>query len=239
LPTEIGVPHRLGKRWFISLAGDPGVGKTTLAASAPDPLFIDVSDETMVLAYTPGKENTPVVHCRTPGEVSEVVQNVFTGKIKCGTLILDNMTDLQGIQLHKSSNTLKTGRELAGTIVPIIQDYGISTVQCRDLIREFFMRTDFPSNVIVITHLLEVIKKGETTVSTIRASLTEKLAGTLYGAVQASLVLSRKWEGVGAQRKEIRTIRAAPTSIIQAKNRLGLPEEFPADQLWSLLEGKK
>lgn len=239
MPVEIGVPHRLGKRWFISLAGDPGVGKTTLAASAPDPLFIDTGNETMVLAYTSGKENTPVIHISEPGKVSEVTQDVFTGKIKCGTLILDNMSDLQGIQLHKTSNQLKDKRMFADVIIPIQQDYNIATVQMRDLIREFFMKDNFPCNVLIVTHLAEVSKKGEDSVSTIRASLTPKLAGTLYGAVDASLIISKSFRGVGDKRELVRTIRAAPTAVVQAKNRLGLPDEFPADQLWSLLEGKK
>ena len=227
-------PQRLGNHWFIGISGDPGVGKTTLCALAPDPLFIDTGTETMVLAYTEGLEQTRVIHVDTSSEASEVVNEVKAGKIKCGTLILDNMSDLQFMQLKKSSQSLKTGRSRDGVIVPILEDYNISTVQCRDMIDDF-QKSSFPCNVIIITHRLEVTKDGSL-VST-RVNLTEKLAGRLNGAVTANLILTQKINSIKGTVE--RTLRANPTTTIQAKNRLGLPDEFPAADLWQIMKGKQ
>jgi hypothetical protein len=34
------------------------------------------------------------------------------------------------------------------------------------------------------------------------------------------------------------TLRANPTSIIVAKNRLALPDEFPAEEFWNIMKEK-
>jgi len=236
---SVGKPGRLGGRWFICISGDPGVGKTTLCAGAPNPLWLDTGSETMVLSYTESvKDELPPVICLDdPFQLDEICWDIRNDKLSCGTLIVDNFTDLQGIQLDFSSERLKTGRDRGGVTVPILEDYNISTVLCRKAIRKHFMRQDFPCNVIVVCHRLEVKEKGSESISKVRVSLTEKLAGTLNGAVDANLVLSRKINSV--KKTTERILRANPTNLIEAKNRIGLPDEFPAEDLWEELEKRK
>jgi len=219
----------------MSISGEPGSGKTTLCASAPDPVFIDTGEETMTLAYTEGFENfDSVFHVHTHKDVWEINEAIKNGDLLCKTLILDNMSDLQYLQLDYTSELLKTGRDRAGTIIPIQEDYNISTAQCRKLIKDWMSPT-FPCDVIVIVHRTEVIDE-KTSKTTVRAALTPKLADYLYRAVSMGLFLEAKPNSFKGTE---RTLRAMPTSVIQAKNRVALPETFPATQLWKLIEEKR
>jgi hypothetical protein len=219
----------------MSISGEPGAGKTTLAAHAPDPVFIDTGEETMVLAYTEGFENFDrIYHVKTHKDVSEINEAIKDGKIKCSTLILDNMSDLQFLQLDYTSELLKTGRNRADTIIPIQEDYNISTAQCRKLIRDW-MQPSYPCDVIVIVHRAEITNE-KTQQTIVRASLTPKLSNYLFGSVSMALFLEAKPNSFKGTE---RTLRANPTTVIQAKNRVALPDTFPAEKLWATIEERR
>ena len=72
----------------ICIFGADGVGKTQFAAGAPDPFFIDLNRGSLrydVKRVIPGSW----------GEAIEWVNAVETGKVKCKTLVIDSITDLE------------------------------------------------------------------------------------------------------------------------------------------------
>ena len=74
--------------------GPPGVGKSTFAASAPDPLFIDCDNRTAHLDVRRIKPDSW-------DELLEVLRLVARDEIKCGTVVIDTL-DHAEMLLHKS-----------------------------------------------------------------------------------------------------------------------------------------
>lgn len=72
--------------------GAPGTGKSTFAAGAPDPLFIDVDNRTAHL-------NVRRIKPESWEEILEVFRLVAKGDIKCGTLVIDTL-DHAELLLH-------------------------------------------------------------------------------------------------------------------------------------------
>ena len=70
-----------------------GLGKTTFAAGAPDPLIIDANKGSHML-------NVQRVEPESWTEVKEWVSAVERGDVKCETLVLDTITDLE-LMSHK------------------------------------------------------------------------------------------------------------------------------------------
>jgi hypothetical protein len=73
--------------------GGPGVGKSTFAAGAPDPFFIDTDNRTAHL-------NVRRLKPDSWEEVLEVFRLVAKGELKCGTLVVDTL-DHAEILLHR------------------------------------------------------------------------------------------------------------------------------------------
>jgi len=240
---KTGQPKALVGNWFICLFGEPGVGKTSLCAYAPPPVhWIDTGSETMILAYTsslPDMGDIPqpeAVHfCPEPQDVASVLLDVKAKKLKPATLVLDNLSDLTHAQLRDSATKLKTGRDRAGVTIPIQEDYLIATTFERNFFLDFEAEA-YPCNVVVLAHRLEETNE-KTKRTTIRPDLPPKLSNQLTGKVNAQLFMTLEVNQL--LKTEIRTVRARPTNIIEAKNRFDLPAEFPASDLWKLIGEKK
>jgi hypothetical protein len=73
--------------------GGPGVGKSTFAAGAPDPVFVDCDNRT---------DHLDVRRIKPVGweEILEVFRLVAKGELKCGTLVVDTL-DHAEMLLHK------------------------------------------------------------------------------------------------------------------------------------------
>lgn len=226
-------PEGLVGNWFINLYGDPGVGKSSLCAYAPPPVhWIDTGQETMIFHYDKHLPRPAAIYdCHSNTDVAGVIHDVTIGKIRnVGTLVFDNATDFLHAQLDDTATKLKTGRDRGGVLVPTQEDYLISTA----LLRSWWLKFEknFVCNVVVICHRLEDVNPKTNRV-TIRPDLNPKAANQFSGKVSAQLFMTLQVNQL--QKEEIRTIRSRPTNIIQAKNRLGLPEEFPAEELWKLI----
>lgn len=78
----------------VILGGFDGVGKSSAAAGAPDPFFLDVdrgTNQLDVRRVTPGSWD----------ETLEWIAAVATGKVECKTLVLDTLTKLEQMQHDK------------------------------------------------------------------------------------------------------------------------------------------
>jgi AAA domain-containing protein len=72
----------------ICLYGADGVGKTQFAAGAPDPFFIDLNRGSL-------QYDVKRVIPESWGEAIEWVNAVDSGSVKCKTLVIDSITDLE------------------------------------------------------------------------------------------------------------------------------------------------
>lgn len=232
-PTK---PEKLKGHYVGAIFGAPGVGKTTLAGSAPDPVFIDTGNETLTLAYTKGCEDIPVYKCDSHQKIMEVVADVRVGKIKCRTLIVDNVSDQQRFQLTHSADVLKTGRNFAGVMVPAQQDFRVATVAIGNMI-DLMKEDKFPVDVLLLAHVAHVTNKEGHEIAT-RFGVTPSLAGRILGAVDFALYMTMKVGG-SMRKEDERTLRAKPTVLLESKNRISLPDEFPAEDLWSIIESRR
>lgn len=92
----------------LMVHGGPGVGKSTFAASAPDPFFIDTDNRTAHLDVRRVKPDSWE-------DVLEVFRLVAKGELKCSTLVVDTL-DHAEILLHRDLCTQHN--------VPTIEDIG-------------------------------------------------------------------------------------------------------------------
>lgn len=67
-----------------------GVGKTTCAASAPDPVFLDMNRGSL-------KFDVQRFHPKDWDEAVEFTTAVETGQVKCKSYVLDSLTELEGM----------------------------------------------------------------------------------------------------------------------------------------------
>jgi hypothetical protein len=229
-------PKKLTGHYFGMIYGEPGAGKTTLCARAPGPVVhVDTGNESLTLAYDPELADADVYKCGSHQEIMEVVMDVRIKKIPCRTLIIDNCTDQQRLRLRQSSVKLVKGRDFDGEIIPIQQDYNIVFTAMGSMF-DVMKDNKFPADILLVAHRKEYVDE-KTKAQIIRPNLTPALSDRVSGDVDFMLLLEKK---VNMMRKETtRTLRASSTNIIEAKNRVGLPDEFPAEDFWHLIEERR
>jgi|SRR5579864_4447058 len=97
---------RLIRRDRIFAYGMDGVGKTKFACGAPDPLVIDANKGSL-------KFDVSRVEVETWEETLEALTMVENGELKCGTLVLDSISDLE-LMSHKVLFPNSTASEHGG-----------------------------------------------------------------------------------------------------------------------------
>lgn len=135
------------KNFSMILYGPPGLGKTTLALSAPDPILID---------YDNGVSRVKAYHrCPTimPSTYEEVLKDIKSEDVKnCKTLIIDTggsfVTYLQdwAMRTNPTINCQKNGALSLKGFGAVKQEFQRFTNHCRDVLRK---------NVIYVFHSIE------------------------------------------------------------------------------------
>ena len=167
------------------LAGHPGTGKTTLAATAQDSVYgrdvfvIDVDGGTRSIADR--KDVTVFVPERFE-EITEVYTFLENEEHSFKTIVIDTLTEMQKLGLK----SIMAGQ---GELTPSLQDYGKSNEQITGLIRAFrkFAYTKGWS-VIFVTHLKE-FKDERTGAVVIRSALTPAASESACAIVDCVAVL--------------------------------------------------
>ncbi len=80
----------------IGIYGRPGVGKTTLAATAPSPVFLLTEEGLGVITPTP--KHTPL--CRTYRDVREWIEALRTEPHDYATLVIDSLDGLEPLMVE-------------------------------------------------------------------------------------------------------------------------------------------
>jgi hypothetical protein len=86
------VKGRVAKPAYLLVYGTPGVGKSTFASTAPDPLFIDADNRT-------GHLDVNRITPKSWADILEILAAVHTGELPCKTLVVDTL-DHAEMALH-------------------------------------------------------------------------------------------------------------------------------------------
>lgn len=212
--------------------GPIGVGKTTLAAQWPDPVFLDWDRGTHTLVHQ-GKYQA--VRKATPSEFSDGVQfldAVVKNKIECETVIIDTMTMMQN-RLLRQLAIEANAKEPAKYDIDINsqRDYNKAT---NAIWKAIWNYRELPKHFIVIAHSKE--EQDQTTGAyTIRPDITPKLSNIICGMMD---IVGYYQMASNPQRDGCtRQLIVSPTSKLVAKNRVGLADVLK-DPSYQTFNGK-
>ena len=189
----------------ILIYGQPGIGKTTLALSAKNPVLLD---------FDGGISRTNPMHrCDTDqleNGWSDVVADLQAIRGNYNTLIVDNMEKLiDMIEQHLKSNGAKLRKDGSLTM----QGYG----QRKDIFKQFKNSVyALGMNLVIVAHQIEE-KNEETGVKNIRPALG-KLGDTILGEMDVICYMSL----VGSER----TLTFGGDDRLYTKNTIGAPNRM-------------
>ncbi|UOF81926.1 AAA domain [Caudoviricetes sp.] len=204
----------------LLLYGPPGHGKTELAASAPNPYFLDFERSTETLRSHPTLNKTPVFKPTCMEDVFQVVEEF--PKSKYETLVLDTGTRLQFFQLREKMVQVAKGSN-RDVYLPLFQEYRISA----ELLDDLFVRLqNMEKHVIIVAHERIVTNKAADGTETLKAILPEftpAVATKLNGLLNATFYLKSK-PSIVAGKAPTRILTVNPSGVIVAKNRLRIQQ---------------
>ena len=214
--------------------GNPGVGKTTLAATFPNPVFLDYDRGTHTLKTQQGFEGVRVAQPSTFSEARDFLRAVAAGKVEgCETVIIDTLTVMQnrllidvGREAHakdpakydEDTNSQRDYNKVTNAIFKAIWDY-----------------RELPLHFVIITHAKEDTN-DQTGAFTIRPDLTPRLSNIVCGMMD--IVGYYAMAGNPQKDGANRLLTVMPTPKLVAKNRIGLATTLK-DPTYHTFNGKK
>ena len=216
--------------------GTEGIGKTTLAASAPDPLFVPTEDG---LASVPDADAFDI--CRSFGDVMDCLRAVYNDPQGHRTLAIDSLDWLEKLIW---ADTVAEGKRTKPTIENI-EDFGYAKgyiyaltrwekfTNALDLVREKHRMT-----IVCIAHakIANVRNPAGDDYNAFTPRLHEKAMGHVAEWADAVLFASRamrtdkdtkKASGLGFEPGGDRLLTCTGSPAVTAKNRYGMPETLP------------
>jgi phage nucleotide-binding protein len=191
------------------LFGSPGVGKTTLAASAQDSkygrnvLFIDVEGGTRSIA---DRTDVQVVRPANFGEVRDIFDWIMTEEHSFQTFVIDTIVELQQLGMKDIMLTAKDPEW------PGLQEWGKSSDQITRLVRAFRGLAQTKGwNVIFTAHASEQKDEAEGRIY-VRPNLTPKVTERICGAVDVVGYMTKEDDGT-------RKLQLGPTRRVMSKYR--------------------
>ena len=212
--------------------GPEGVGKTTLAAGAPNVFYIDNERSSDTLRFTPGLQHTKVVF---PDNTKELIQltKEFRRSPKYDTLVLDSVSQLQDDQLLDHMNEkFKDKMSAVERHLPLFREFRISTQMLKELFREL-QRCE--KNVILIGHERKLTEKKDVNgemvdrVVAIGVDMTPRLNDSVRRLTSNLFYMDVETSGLSGVTRKLYVNR---TGLIRAKNRLGIQEPFLVNPSW-------
>jgi phage nucleotide-binding protein len=204
-------PASVGSKYLkVLIYGEPGVGKTTFAATAPSPLLIDVERGSRSVLNV----NNPVdvLEYKSVLQVEKIIEYLEKGNPtfdKYETIVIDTITELQARLVDQQLRQ-------AGGGAPLYKaDWGVWGENAQRLRMMFSMFRDINKNLIATAHT-KSDKDDETGIDFIRPALTPGLAKAVNGMfdIVGQLKINNKGD---------RVLRLAPTASVIAKSRVALP----------------
>jgi len=202
----------------MCIYGDPGVGKTTLAATAPNPLIIDIDRGLMALAgqYVQVAElGLDIGTVSIVKELEEVYKLLIGGDIDCESIVIDTVTELQRRLMDQLLYDSFAINSLKDRDVAALQDWGKNTAQTRRFLRAI---RDLPKHIIFVAQGQQYEDELTGMVPRRQPALTKSLRADFMAMVDVIGCLAVKETD---NSKDARILATSPTGMSHAKDRSG------------------
>lgn len=214
-PFDIYRPEKRITHLKIGIYGDPGVGKTTLAATAPKPLFLNAEAGDVALR----NKEVDIIKIEDFAMVQKIHDWLRAGKHDYQTVVIDSLTEF-----HRRS--MDTVLRNAGREMPHQADWGHSMEYIRRLVRKF---RDLEMHTVFIHGAMfrEDIVTGQ---SEYMPNLPGKLGPEISGYydILGFMLMERD----PRTKEYVRRLRVQPTPKFKAKDRTStLGAYLEGDQL--------
>lgn len=212
--------------------GPEGIGKSTLAAQMPDPVFIDVEG---------GTNQLPVARFPRPTSwqmLLDEVREVRGGAVPCSSLVIDTVDAAE--ELCKRQVVAKNGWENIET-PGFGKGFTVLAAEFARLLDLLSEVTERGMSVILLGHSIvgNVTRPDESTYTIFTLNLVDRKNASVNAMVKAwaDMLLFLDWKvyvttdksGKGKASGGGRVIRTTHSAAWDAKNRFGLPDEMPLD----------
>ena len=216
----------------VMIYGEPGVGKTTFAATAPRPiLWLEAEGGTHSIADTEGID---IVRVEGLESYREVLKYLHANPDKYKTVVIDSLTETQAAMLKEIMRRAAKEDLSRNEFMPQFAEWGQVTGVMREIARAF---RDLPMNT-VITALTREDKDELTGRTRVRPRMTPALSEELPAFMDACLYLYAATpkageagaEGVNSDDDGVTIVRNAllkPTGKYTAKVRAPRGREVP------------
>ncbi len=206
--------------------GFSGVGKTTFAAQAKDPEFMDYENSAEVLRGT-SLENIPLVG--TKKELSNpenVLQYIRSGKKERQTLIIDSVTSMNDSFLMDYMRKVTKNSEKRDKHIALYGDFRKINNLLKDI---FYELIDLPMDVVIVAHEKQLRDPESNKIIEVRPLLPPGAEASIERLVNEVFYLEAKNNLKGETE---RILHVNSQGRIFAKNRSRLSENKYINPTW-------
>lgn len=184
--------------------GQPGIGKSTMALSAPNPVLFDFDGgvQRVNVAF-----QCPTLQVKSWEEALQALEELKGGEVDCKTIVIDTagkMLDFMSDYIMRNDSKMK---QRDGSLS--LKGYGARKVMFQNFLREVAM---MGKNIVFVAHEREE-KDGETKI------VRPEIGGSSAGDLMKELDLVGYVQAVGSDR----TVYWTPQEKFYAKNTCNLP----------------
>lgn len=184
--------------------GQPGIGKSTMALSAPNPVLFDFDGgvQRVNVAF-----QCPTLQVKNWEEALQALEELKSGEVPCNTIVIDTagkMLDYMSDFIMRNDSKM---RMRDGSLS--LKGYGARKVMFQNFLREVAM---MGKNIVFVAHEREE-KDGETKI------VRPEIGGSSAGDLMKELDLVGYVQAVGSDR----TVYWTPQEKFYAKNTCNLP----------------
>ena len=199
-PSELSVSATIKALIY----GQPGIGKSTLALSAPQPVLFDFDGG---VQRVNGAFQCPTLPVQNWEEVVEALNELRSGEVDCQTIVIDTagkMLDYMGDFIMRNDSKM---RMRDGSLS--LKGYGARKVMFINFLKDVSM---MGKHLVFVAHEKEE-RDGETRI------VRPEMGGSSLGDLIKELDLVGYMQAIGTER----TVSWSPTEKFYAKNACNLP----------------
>lgn len=192
--------------------GQPGIGKSTLALSAPNPVLLDFDGG---VQRVNGAFQCPTLQVSSWEEVIEAIAELKKGEVECDTIVIDTagkMLDYMGDYIIRNDEKMKM-RD--GSLS--LKGYGARKVMFINFLKDVSM---MGKHLVFVAHEKED-KDGEIRI------VRPEMGGSSLGDLIKELDLVGYMQAIGTKR----TVSWSPTEKFYAKNACNLPAVHAVEEI--------